>query len=41
MSHLPTQSLALLFENKRRWAASCIKMANRTYTGPITTNAAT
>ncbi len=40
MSQVPTQSFHLLLVKRSLWAASCIKMANRAYTGPIRTKAA-
>ena len=40
MSQVPTQSLARLLVNRSLWAASCMRMANRAYIGPMRMKAA-
>ena len=40
MTQVPTQSLTRLLEKRSLWAASCMRMANRAWMGPISTNTA-
>ncbi len=40
MSHVPTQSLARLLVKRSLWAASCMRMANLAYIGPMRMKAA-